>query len=166
VIISGRQGQDAGRGTLARSKEAYHVLERYMQPKAMCARLPWWYTRLVHRDHGARCNVDVSYRSRKLQKLCASSSAMSRELGSATAAKLAQRVMELVAVDSLADLALLPGPRCHEEADREGQLSLDLVHPRRLIIEPADDPLPLKPDGGLDWTRVSAVVVVEIADTH
>jgi hypothetical protein len=75
--------------------------------------------------------------------------------------------MELVAVESLADLALLPGPRCHElEADRNGQLSLDLVHPRRLIIEPADGPPPLKPDGGLDWTRVSAVVVVEIADTH
>ena len=92
---------------------------------------------------------------------------MSRELGSAMAAKLAQRVMELVAVDSLADLALLPGPRCHElEAERDGQLSLDLVHPRRLIIEPADSPPPIKPDGGLDWARVSAVVVIDIADTH
>jgi plasmid maintenance system killer protein len=92
---------------------------------------------------------------------------MSRELGSAMAAKLAQRIMELVAVDSLADLALLPGPRCHElEADRDGQLSLDLVHPRRLIIEPTDNPAPTKSDGGLDWTRVTAVAIIEITDTH
>lgn len=92
---------------------------------------------------------------------------MSRELGTAMAAKLAQRVTELLAVDTLADLALLPGPRCHElEADRDGQLSLDLVHPRRLIIEPAHNPVPTKADGGLDWTKVTAVMVVEIADTH
>lgn len=83
------------------------------------------------------------------------------------AAKLAQRVAELLAVESLDDLALLPGPRCHElEADRDGQISVDLVHPMRLIIVPADDPPPAKGDGGLDWTRVRAVVIVEIADTH
>lgn len=83
------------------------------------------------------------------------------------AAKLAQRISELLAVESLADLALLPGPRCHElGADRDGQISLDLIHPMRLIIEPADESPPTKTDGGLDWKRVTAVVIVEIVDTH
>lgn len=92
---------------------------------------------------------------------------MKRELGPQTAAKLAQRLAEIAAVDSLADLGLLPGPRLHElRADRNGQLSLDLVHPRRLIIEPDHVPHPTKPDGGLDWTKVTSVVVVEITDTH
>jgi proteic killer suppression protein len=35
-----------------------------------------------------------------------------------------------------------------------------------LILIPADDPVPRKPDGGLDWAAVSAVEVLEIADTH
>jgi plasmid maintenance system killer protein len=111
--------------------------------------------------------VDVSYRNSKIGRLCAAKSVMKRELGPQTAAKLAQRLAEIAAVDSLADLGLLPGPRLHElRADRNGQLSLDLVHPRRLIIEPDHVPHPTKPDGGLDWTKVTSVVVVEITDTH
>jgi proteic killer suppression protein len=50
--------------------------------------------------------------------------------------------------------------------DRRGQLSLDLVHPYRLIIEPADDPVPCKADGGLDWSRVTAIRVLGVEDTH
>jgi proteic killer suppression protein len=111
--------------------------------------------------------MELGYRSRRVQKLCASRAEMERRLGSAMAAKLAQRISELLAVESLADLATLPGPRCHElGVDRDGQISLDLVHPMRLIIEPANDPPPTKADGGLNWKRVTAVVIVEIADTH
>ncbi len=50
--------------------------------------------------------------------------------------------------------------------NRKGQLSLDLKHPYRLLFEPAVDPVPLKPDGGLDWGQVTAVRIVEIKDTH
>lgn len=67
----------------------------------------------------------------------------------------------------LSDIRNLPGPRCHElTGDREGQLSVDLDHPYRLLFEPADDPIPIKPDMGLDWTRVTAVRILEVTDTH
>ena len=46
------------------------------------------------------------------------------------------------------------------------QISLDLVHPMRLILEVADDPTPRMPEGGLDWAAITSVAVVEIADTH
>ena len=113
--------------------------------------------------------VDISYRNRKIQKLCASKAEMTRALGPAMAAKLAQRLAELIAVESLADLALDPGRAATSwwpARSRDGQLSLDLVHPRRLIIEPADDPVPVKVDGGLDWSKVTAAVVTEITDPH
>jgi len=29
-----------------------------------------------------------------------------------------------------------------------------------------DDPWPQKPDGGLDWTKVSSVTIIGIEDTH
>lgn len=59
---------------------------------------------------------------------------------------------DLVAALTLEEFRNLPG-RCHElHSDRAGQLSLDLDGPYRLIFEPADDPIPTKPDGGLEWS--------------
>ena len=34
------------------------------------------------------------------------------------------------------------------------------------LFEPASNPLPRKKDGGLDWTKVTAVRILEIEDTH
>jgi len=60
----------------------------------------------------------------------------------------------------------LPG-RCHELLhDRALQLSIDLDHPYRLIFEPADEPIPTKPDGGIDWNKVTALRILGIEDTH
>jgi proteic killer suppression protein len=49
--------------------------------------------------------------------------------------------------------------------DRAGQLSVDLDHPYRLIFTPAAPAL-TKPDGGLDWTQVTVIVVLGVEDTH
>jgi len=43
---------------------------------------------------------------------------------------------------------------------------MDLDHPYRLIIRPNHDPLPMREEGGLDWKAVTAIVIVEIKDTH
>lgn len=75
--------------------------------------------------------------------------------------------MELSAAFSLNDISKLPPPRCHELiGNRKGQFSVDLEHPYRLIFIPADDPLPVLPDGGLDWSGVTEIEIIEIADTH
>jgi proteic killer suppression protein len=50
--------------------------------------------------------------------------------------------------------------------DRGGQLSVDLEHPYRLLFIPANDPIPVKQDGGLDWAKVTEIEIVEIVDTH
>ena len=77
------------------------------------------------------------------------------------------RLDQLQAADTLDDLAKLPGARCHElTADRKGQLAVDLVHPKRLIFMPDHDPTPEKPDGGLDWQKVTRAIVIEIVDYH
>ncbi len=77
-----------------------------------------------------------------------------------------RRLDELRATPSLDIMRSLPG-RCHElKGDRAGQLSLDLDGPCRLLFTPVGDPPPKKPDGGLDWTQVTAVVVLGVEDTH
>jgi hypothetical protein len=36
----------------------------------------------------------------------------------------------------------------------------------RLIFAPAHEPVPRKPDGGLDWTQVTAVCILDVEDYH
>jgi len=111
--------------------------------------------------------VEVSFASRKMQKTCSSKKEMRRVWGAVLTKKLQQRLMELKAAGTLEDISRLPPARCHElVGDRKGQLSVDVTHPHRLIFAPDHDPVPRKPDGGLDWTRVTKVVVLEVVDTH
>jgi len=91
---------------------------------------------------------------------------MTKTWGDRQAKVLRRRLDQLKAAENLSIMRDLPG-RCHElTADRAGQLSLDLVHPMRLIVEPAVEPRPYKDDGGLDWSRVESIRVLEIEDTH
>ncbi len=110
--------------------------------------------------------MDVSFVSKQLAEVCSTRKGMVRAFGTSRATKLERRLQQLSAAVDLEDMRHAPG-RCHElTADRAGQLSLDLDHPRRLIFRPTNEPIPQKPDGGLDWTAVDAVTIVEIADTH
>ncbi len=82
---------------------------------------------------------------------------MQKQLGPVMARKLQQRLMELKAAESLADISNLPPPRCHELInDRAGQFSVDLLHPYRLLFIPADEPVPRREDGGIDLAQVDA----------
>jgi proteic killer suppression protein len=111
--------------------------------------------------------MEVSFASRKMQKTCSSEKEMKREWGAVLAKKLQQRLMELKAAETLEDISRLPPARCHElTGNRKGQLSVDVTQPYRLIFAPDHDPAPRKPDGGLDWTKVTKVVVLEVVDTH
>ena len=91
---------------------------------------------------------------------------MTRRWGQPVAMKLAQRLQQLEAVDRLDLMRRLPG-RCHElTADRRGELAVEVTGSMRLVFVPDHDPLPTKPDGGLDWAGVEAIVVTEIVDYH
>lgn len=71
----------------------------------------------------------------------------------------------LRAAETLADMRHLPG-RCHElHTNLSGFLSLDLDDPYRLLFRPAEGTDP-GPGGGLDWSKVSAVTIVSVTDTH
>ena len=109
----------------------------------------------------------IYYRTKKLQKICNQSNEAAKKLGPKMARKLQQRLMELRAADSLDDISRVPPSRCHQlTGNREGQLSVDLVHPYRLLLIPANDPLPVTVNDSLDWTKVAEIEIVEIIDTH
>lgn len=111
--------------------------------------------------------MEIRFAKQKMRRLCEDESAMRRKLGDRQANLLMRRLMEFRAAESLSDIGRLPGARCHQlTGNRRGQLSVDLDHPNRLIFTPDHDPLPTKPDGGLDWSKIKAILIIEIADTH
>ena len=109
----------------------------------------------------------IYFKTKKLQKICNKTNESIKKLGPKMARKLQQRLMELKAAPCLADISRVPPTRCHQlSGDRDGKLSVDLEHPYRLLFIPANDPIPVTQDGGLDWAKVTEIEIVEIVDTH
>jgi len=111
--------------------------------------------------------VDILFQDRKLEKVCNNQSLLIRKYGPLRAKLLRRRLDEFRAADNLEVLRSLPQVRCHElKGNREGTLAVDLDHPYRLIFESANNPIPRKSDGGLDWTKVTAIRVLTVEDYH
>ena len=79
---------------------------------------------------------------------------------------LTSRLIQIAEADNLEELRHRPGHWHELTGDRWGQLAASLDGLNRLIFEPNDDPRPTKDDGGLDWSAVTEIVIVEIADYH
>lgn len=83
--------------------------------------------------------------------------------------KLKVALTQLYAAPNLGVFAppMSPPHRCHElTGNRKGQLTIDLDHPYRLVFTPNHDPLPMRPEGGLDWKQVTNIEIRGIEDTH
>lgn len=110
--------------------------------------------------------MDILFATRRLAKQFSSETDLVKTFGTVRAKTLRRRLDQLRAADHLEVMRTLPG-RCHElTGDRRGQLAIDLDGPNRLIFEPADNPPPVKQDGGLDWGRVTALRILDVEDYH
>lgn len=87
--------------------------------------------------------------------------------GERRAILIRRRLDELRAANNLAEISHLPPPRMHPlKGKRQGQISLDLDHPYRLLITVANDPIPQKNNGNINLSKVTAVMILGIEDTH
>ncbi len=106
------------------------------------------------------------FKNSKFQRDCNDQKLLKKNHGADRAKRIRRRLDQLRDANVLEDMRNLPG-RCHELLqDRAGQLSLDLDHPYQLIFEPANEPIPRKPDGGIDWNQVTSVIILGVEDTH
>ncbi len=111
--------------------------------------------------------MDIIFKTQKLEKQCNSQKVLVRTYGSRCAKLIRRRLDELRAANSLQDIRYLPQARCHElKGSHAGNLSVDLEHPYRLLFRPANEPIPQKADGGLDWANVTAIEIIGVEDTH
>ena len=111
--------------------------------------------------------MELSFANTKLAKELANEKSIMRKYGPDNGRRVCQRLADLMAADNLETLRFLPQIRAHElTGDRAGQISVDVRHPRRLLLAPDHTEIPRKPDGGLDWRRVTKVKILSIIDTH
>lgn len=110
--------------------------------------------------------MDIVFPNERVAADFNSLKSLTRSYGAENARRIMRRLDDLRAAKSLEEMRHLPG-RCHElHHDRAGQLAIDVRHPYRLIFEPANAPLPRKDDGGLDWSQVISVRILEVEDYH
>jgi len=108
--------------------------------------------------------MDIEFSSPDLQALCEQQRLMARQLGNNCSRKLRARLADLMAAASVAELtAGRPHPL---KGDRAGQFALDLYGGKRLVFEPAHNPVPAREDGSLAWESVTKVRIVFIGDYH
>jgi plasmid maintenance system killer protein len=110
--------------------------------------------------------VLIYFDNSKFEQDCNNQRALLKRYGKRMAEIIRRRLDDLDAANNLEEMRHLPG-RCHElHGNLAGHLSIDLIHPQRLLFPPADTPIPKKTDGGLDWTQIESIKIIGIKDTH
>lgn len=110
--------------------------------------------------------MEYDYISKKLRKQLSSSSEIKKSFGE-RAKLICQRLDEVDSSPNLAILMSLPGPDCHRlSGQRKNHWSLRISGNYRIIFEILDDPIPMKSETEIDYTKVTRILIVEIIDYH
>ncbi|MDP4238942.1 MAG: type II toxin-antitoxin system RelE/ParE family toxin [Bacteroidota bacterium] len=110
--------------------------------------------------------MKIQFKSKKLEKQLTESKEVVRCFGP-MAKKVVQRMAELKAAENLNVMRTIPAARCHElYGVRKGQLAVDISPNYRLIFQPANEPIPLKDDGGLNWILITCIEIITTEDYH
>ncbi len=110
--------------------------------------------------------MEVRFADKSLARKLGTHKDQVKNYGADVAKVLNRRLNQLAAAENLETMRHLPG-RCHElRGDRAGRLAVSLTGNLRLVFEPADDPVPRKADGGLEWSGITEVTILEVEDYH
>ncbi len=110
--------------------------------------------------------MDINFKSRKLEKIFNSERLLKTEYGE-QASKIKLRMSVLKAASCLAMVSASKPDRRHElSGRRKGTFAVDLKHPFRLVFEPAENPVPLLEDGGIDLEKVISITILKVEDYH
>jgi len=111
--------------------------------------------------------MDIVFKTSKLRKTLSSESLLVREFGKENARVIMRRMVTLDAADHLADIPTKKPTRRHAlSGKRKGQYAIDAQHPFRIVLEPAEDPVPIREDGTVDPERVTSIRILGVEDYH
>ncbi len=116
---------------------------------------------------GTDTPVEIFFKSSKLAKVLNEDALLKRHYGATSARQIRLRLAVLRAAPTLGHVPTQPPDRRHQlKAERKGCFAVDAEHPFRVVFEPAHDPIPRSPDGGIDLQQVTEITILEIVDYH
>lgn len=96
----------------------------------------------------------IEYRNRQIRKVCTDATTARKKYGDQVARRIAQRLGEIGASDTVEMMIQFHIGRCHAlTGDRQGQYAVDLVHPLRMVFTK-------------DGDTVQVATIEEIVDYH
>jgi toxin HigB-1 len=111
--------------------------------------------------------MKVTYKNEKTRKLCEDGTTARKQFGDLAARQLRKRIRALQEADTLWDIPHTPPPRLHLLSGYKEPTYGVVVHRGlRIVLEPADTPVPLLGDGGVDKGNVRSVQIVTVEDYH
>ena len=110
--------------------------------------------------------MDVLFVTNKLEKEFNTQKLLIKRHGDRRAKIIGRRLQALRAANVLEDLRNMPGHLHELSENRAETFAIDLDQPYRLIFETANDPIPRKEDGGLEWSSITAVRILEVENYH
>lgn len=98
--------------------------------------------------------MQITYKTRKLEKVCTNAAEAERKYGQEMALKIHQRMDEIAAALTVEMMVQFRIGRCHLlKGNRKNQYAVDLVHPYRLVFEKQGN-------------EIQIANIIEIADYH
>ncbi len=111
--------------------------------------------------------VNILFHTTRLRKIFNQEKELVRKYGADNARKIKRRIETLETADCLEQIPFKKPERLHELiGDRKGMFAVDLKHPHRLVFNPNHAPVPLKPDGGIDLGKVTAIEIQSVENYH
>lgn len=108
--------------------------------------------------------MEISFTDNKLCKLCENEKTLRKKYGKEMVKKLQNRLRDLLAAPCITDL---PYGKPHPlKGSRKGQLSITIHQGLRLIVKPANHPVPKDQEGNVLWDKVTMICIIGIEDYH
>lgn len=80
--------------------------------------------------------MDITYKSKKLERICTDAKAADRAYGKEMSEIIHMRIDEIDAADTIEEMIEFHIGRCHPlHGNRKATYAVDLVHPYRLVFE-------------------------------
>ncbi len=110
--------------------------------------------------------MNIDFKNNKIKKALSEAGEMQKAFGN-MAKKVSQRMEQLRAAATLADMESYQAARCHElKGERKGEWAIDISVNYRMIFEINQNPVPLNKDGSVDTKKITDIMIIETTDYH
>ena len=112
--------------------------------------------------------MNIWFANSKSKKLFSSEKKLKRKFGDRMADVIMLRLVDLAGCENFKVAFLIPG-RMHPLVGKlKGCFAMDLIQPHRLVLSPANEPLPRisGPNSEVDYEQVDEIEIAGVIDYH